>query len=79
VSTMPPAEFARLAARTGLAPQSVAMARRVLVEGVAQSDVAREVGAPRQRVQRAVARVVQAIHEDGRCPTCGQVVTAKPG
>ncbi|MCC6719149.1 MAG: hypothetical protein IT555_14800 [Acetobacteraceae bacterium] len=50
---MTPADFDRLAARTNLREVSLAMARRILVDGLSAAAAGREFGRPRDVASRA--------------------------
>ncbi|MHA6557396.1 TrfB-related DNA-binding protein [Pseudomonas viridiflava] len=61
---MTAAEFERIQSRLGrLTVDTVQIARRVLVDGKSQAEVAEETGLSRQRVSKMVQRVMAAANE----------------
>jgi len=68
------ADFDRLAARTSLRAAALAMARRILVDGLSAAAAGREFGRPRDVASRAAGRIrAEAVRENparsaaGRC------------
>lgn len=60
---MTDAEFERIKPRLGrLTVDTVQIARRVLVDGIPQKDVAEDAGLTKQRVSSMVRRVLAAAH-----------------
>lgn len=57
---MTPTQFTTAAARTRMAPHSVAAARRVLVDGESMYSVAIALGVSRSTIHKAVSRIRDA-------------------
>lgn len=60
---MTPEEFQAVASRIAANPSAVEIARRVLLEGQKQIEVARQQGVTRSCVSKIIARFVQARHQ----------------
>ena len=69
---MTPADFDRLAARTNLREVSLAMARRILVDGLSAAAAGREFGRPRDVASRAAGRIRAEALRAHACPECGR-------
>jgi hypothetical protein len=67
-----PADFDRLAARTNLRAVSLAMARRILVDGLSAAAAGREVGKSRTLASRAEWRIRAEALREQACPECGR-------
>lgn len=69
---MSPADFNRLAARTRLRATSLAMARRILVDGLSAAAAGRECARPRDVASRAAGRIRAEALRELACPECGR-------
>lgn len=69
---MTPADFDRLAARTSLRAATLAMARRILVDGLSAAAAGREFGRPRDVASRAAGRIRAEALREQSCPECGR-------
>jgi hypothetical protein len=67
--------FERLAAGTRLGATARRMARRILVDGVAASEAARDEGLSRGRAYDAVARITRELRAERGYPSDWQAVT----
>lgn len=65
-------DFNRLAARTSLRATSLAMARRILVDGLSAAAAGREQRKNRAEASRAAARIRAEALREHSCPECGR-------
>ena len=69
---MRPADFERLAARTNMRAATLAMVRRILVDGLSAAAAGREFDRPRDVASRAAGRIRSEALREHACPECGR-------